>query len=249
VGTGQQIALELGTHRFRVACADSRVLAVVGGALGGAVVEPGGGSDVMLGFRIDTPSHRSRLHLLVGADGSILARAPALNGVLAALGGHLAGLAAPPAAPGHLRLALRTVVGARGAVLVDPRLAAAQPIVERRLAAAGAAVVDLSYVELDLATRRLAPVVVPWPGLRLDPAPGHRSPDALGQTAVTLVLPEAGDARTAAAVVLAAAARSAPDRAAVLDAAIALAGDLEISEVAPSERGALQRAVEGAVAG
>ena len=238
-----QLTVALGDEHFRILCADVSILAELARELGSAVVD----GDAFLGYKIDLPSPKTKFFVLLGADGSVLARARRRDDVLNCLRGHLAGLHPATKPSGGVRFGLRTLVANERAILLDPELLRYQTFSERRLEADGYRIVDRFPIDVDMATLRLLPLRQPPGQARWRAHPkGHCSPfdvDATVGAIVCSTTPDNG-AHTPAQIcrTLASATRT-TDREEALTAAESMSRRLTVLTANPNDRGSIHRAL------
>lgn len=173
VGT-EQINLEIGGNRVRVACdqpAGTRKLRT-------ALSEHVHDLESPLGFVLSGPTSRQGFFVVKDRSGYVLGRSTLLEHAVAVLAGHLTAFIPPP--HGSIRANLRAILRRDGTVTCFAwPLFFAPPVVERRLHSLGYAVIDRLVVDVDAQSGRLTQQPPPWPSLcHLDQGIAHVQPSA-----------------------------------------------------------------------
>ena len=156
-------ALDLGIHgnRIRVICDDAAGVKRCRSALAAHLVD----EPAPPGFVVQGPKKAGDLHVVLDRSGLVLGRARSFDECLSILLSHLGVLISPPA--GTIRLRMRALLNANGAVLASFPLFTHPPFIEGRLE-------RVSYRMLD----RLAVDLTPSNGLLLSRPPWAQLPDA-----------------------------------------------------------------------
>jgi hypothetical protein len=157
----EELNLQLGTQRIRVACDSRRGARALRSALSAHVSNEQ--ERFPLGFVLTAPQGFQRRHSLTDRAGFELSAGRGLDSGLRALASHLTALLPP--APGTVRVGARAVECRGAVILCTFPLLYFPPMSERDLGEAGIRLVDRLGLDIDVSTGAMSNQDVPWPSL------------------------------------------------------------------------------------